>query len=164
MELKKFEMRAVFGLVVIALLTRLLPHPPNFAPITSIALFTGVHFLNKRLAIFIPLLCMFLTDLYIGIHSLMPIIYLSFVMISILGMKAKSISLGVVLSASTLFFIVSNLGVWYFYYPHSWAGLSSCFILAIPFFVYSLMGDLFYTSILQFSFNKLKQFSFSIGK
>jgi hypothetical protein len=85
-------------------------------------------------------------------------------MISILGMKAKSISLGVVLSASTLFFIVSNLGVWYFYYPHNWAGLSSCFILAIPFFVNSLMGDLFYTSLLQFSFNKLKQFSFTIAK
>ena len=157
-------MRVVFGLVVVALLTRLLPHPPNFAPITSIALFTGFHFVNKRLALFIPLICMFLTDLILGVHSLMPIIYLSFVLISMIGLKAKSLSLGAVLSASSLFFIVSNLGVWYFYYPLTWAGLSSCFILAIPFFINALMGDLFYTSVLQFSFNKLKQSSYTFIK
>lgn len=160
----KVEMKVVFGLVVVALLTRLLPHPPNFAPITSIALFTGFHFVNKRLALFIPLICMFLTDLILGVHSLMPIIYLSFVLISMIGLKAKSLSLGTVLSASSLFFIVSNLGVWYFYYPLTWAGLSSCFILAIPFFINALMGDLFYTSVLQFSFNKLKQSSYSFIK
>lgn len=164
MGLNKVEMRVVFGLVVVALLTRLLPHPPNFAPITSIALFTGFHFVNKRLALFIPLICMFLTDLILGVHSLMPIIYLSFVLISMIGLKAKSLSLGIVLSASSLFFIVSNLGVWYFYYPLTWAGLSSCFILAIPFFINALMGDLFYTSVLQFSFNKLKQSSYSFIK
>jgi hypothetical protein len=164
MGLNKVEMRVVFVLVVVALLTRLLPHPPNFAPITSIALFTGFHFVNKRLALFIPLICMFLTDLILGVHSLMPIIYLSFVMISMIGLKAKSLSLGTVLSASSLFFIVSNLGVWYFYYPLTWAGLSSCFILAIPFFINALMGDLFYTSVLQFSFNKLKQSSYSFIK
>ena len=164
MGLNKVEMRVVFGLVVVALLTRLLPHPPNFAPITSIALFTGFHFVNKRLALFIPLICMFLTDLILGVHSLMPIIYLSFVLISIIGLKAKSLSLGTILSASSLFFIVSNLGVWYFYYPLTWAGLSSCFILAIPFFINALMGDLFYTSVLQFSFNKLKQSSYSFLK
>ena len=164
MGLNKVEMRVVFGLVVVALLTRLLPHPPNFAPITSIALFTGFHFVNKRLALFIPLICMFLTDLILGVHSLMPIIYLSFFLISMIGLKAKSLSLGTVLSASSLFFIVSNLGVWYFYYPLTWAGLSSCFILAIPFFINALMGDLFYTSVLQFSFNKLKQSSYSFLK
>ncbi|MDC1031408.1 hypothetical protein OAV72_02360 [Flavobacteriaceae bacterium] len=164
MGLNKVEMRVVFGLVVVALLTRLLPHPPNFAPITSIALFTGFHFVNKRLALFIPLICMFLTDLILGVHSLMPIIYLSFVLISMIGLKAKSLSLGTVLSASSLFFIVSNLGVWYFFYPLTWAGLSSCFIFAIPFFINALMGDLFYTFVLQFSFNKLKQSSYSFIK
>ena len=164
MGLNKVEIRVFFGLVVIALLTRLLPHPPNFAPITSIALFTGFHFVNKRLALFIPLVCMFLTDLFLGVHSLMPIIYLSFVLISMIGLRAKSISLGTVLFASTLFFVVSNLGGWYFYYPHTWVGLTSCFVLAIPFFVNAIMGDLFYTSVLQFSFNKIRKPSYSFIK
>ena len=158
--MNKIELKAVFGLVILALCTRLLPHPPNFAPITGIALFTGHHFVNKRLALFIPIFCMFVTDLYLGIHSLMPIIYLSFVMISILGFRAKSISLGTVVVASLLFFILSNLGVWYFYYPLNWAGFISCFILAIPFFVNSLMGDLFYTSVLQFSYKRFIESSF----
>lgn len=164
MESNKVEIKLFLGLVILAILTRLLPHPPNFAPITSIALFTGFHFANKRLAIFIPLFCMFLSDLYLGIHSLMPLIYLTFVMISVIGIRVNSISFGIVISASTLFFIISNLGVWYFYYPHTWIGLSSCFILAIPFFINSLMGDLFYTFLLQFSFNKLNQSYFTFVK
>ena len=160
MEMNKVESKAIFGLVILAFCTRLLPHPPNFAPITGIALFTGHHFVNKRLALFIPIFCMFVTDLYLGIHSLMPIIYLSFVMISMLGFRAKSISLGTVVVASSLFFILSNLGVWYFYYPLNWAGFINCFILAIPFFVNSLMGDLFYTSVLQFSYKRFIESSF----
>ena len=157
MGFKKNEMKVVFGLVILAILTRLLPHPPNFAPITSIALFTGFHFVNKRLALFIPLGCMFLTDLYLGLHSLMPVIYISFALISFIGFNAKSLSFLIVLGASMSFFIISNLGVWYFHYPNNWEGLVSCFVLAIPFFINSLAGDLFYTSILQFSFQKINQ-------
>ena len=81
-------------------------------------------------------------------------------MISMLGFRAKSISLGTVVVASSLFFILSNLGVWYFYYPLNWAGFINCFILAIPFFVNSLMGDLFYTSVLQFSYKRFIESSF----
>ena len=79
MENNKSGMTIILGLVILAFFTRLLPHPPNFAPITGIALFTGFHFINKRLAMFLPLACMFFTDLYIGFHSLMPVIYLSLI-------------------------------------------------------------------------------------
>jgi len=159
MHMQRIEMKAVFGLILIAILTRLLPHPPNFAPITSIALFSGFHFANKRLALFVPLIAMFISDLFIGVHSLMPVIYLSFLLISILSFYMKSLSISNVVLASTLFFVMSNLGVWYFYYPLTWAGLTSCFVLAIPFFVNALAGDLFYTSVLQFSFKKVKTYA-----
>lgn len=157
--MQRIEMKAVFGLILIAILTRLLPHPPNFAPITSIALFSGFHFANKRLALFVPLIAMFISDLFIGVHSLMPVIYLSFLLISILSFYMKSLSISNVVLASTLFFVMSNLGVWYFYYPLTWVGLTSCFVLAIPFFVNALAGDLFYTSVLQFSFKKVKTYA-----
>jgi len=157
--MQRIEMKAVFGLILIAILTRLLPHPPNIAPITSIALFSGFHFANKRLALFVPLIAMFISDLFIGVHSLMPVIYLSFLLISILSFYMKSLSISNVVLASTLFFVMSNLGVWYFYYPLTWAGLTSCFVLAIPFFVNALAGDLFYTSVLQFSFKKVKTYA-----
>jgi len=157
--MQRIEMKAVFGLILIAILTRLLPHPPNFAPITSIALFSGFHFANKRLALFVPLIAMFISDLFIGVHSFMPVIYLSFLLISILSFYMKSLSISNVVLASTLFFVMSNLGVWYFYYPLTWVGLTSCFVLAIPFFVNALAGDLFYTSVLQFSFKKVKTYA-----
>ena len=156
----KEEIKVIFGLILIAILTRLLPHPPNFAPITSIALFSGFHFSNKRIAILIPLVGMFLSDIFLGLHSLIPVIYLSFILISVKSFYIKALSFTNVLLASTLFFVFSNLGVWYFYYPHNWGGLSTCFVLAIPFFVNAIAGDLFYTSVLQFSFKKIKPISF----
>ena len=155
MELNKDEMKIAIGLVILALLTRVLPHPPNFAPITGIALFTGFNFANKRLALFIPLFCMLVTDIFLGFHSLVPIIYSCFILISFIGFKAKSLSFLTVLGASVSFFIISNLGVWYFFYPKDLNGLISCFVLAIPFFINTLAGDLFYTALLQFSFKKI---------
>jgi hypothetical protein len=160
--MSKEEIKVIFGLILIAILTRLLPHPPNFAPITSIALFSGFHFSNKRIAILIPLVGMFLSDIFLGLHSLMPVIYLSFILISVMSFYIKTLSFTNVFLASTLFFVFSNLGVWYFYYPHNWGGLSTCFVLAIPFFYNAIAGDLFYTSVLQFSFKKIKTISFSL--
>ena len=160
--MQKGEIKVIFGLILIAIISRLLPHPPNFAPITSIALFSGFHLSNKRISILIPLVGMFFSDIFIGLHSLMPVIYLSFVLISVMSFYIKTISIGNVILASTLFFIFSNLGVWYLYYPLTWSGLTTCFVLAIPFFVNSIAGDLFYTSVLQFSFKKIKSLSFSL--
>ena len=164
MVFNKDEIRIVFGLVILALLTRFLPHPPNFAPITGIALFTGFNFTNKRLALFVPLFCMLITDIFLGFHSLVPIVYCCFILISFIGIKAKSLSFLVVLGASVSFFIISNLGVWYLSYPKDLNGLINCFVLAIPFFINTLAGDLFYTAILQFSFNKLRIKSLNTNK
>ena len=47
----------IISLVILAVATRLLPHPPNVAPITGIALFAGHRFGDKRLAFIIPILC-----------------------------------------------------------------------------------------------------------
>ena len=159
--MQKIEMKAVFGLIVLAIITRLMPHPPNFAPITGIALFSGYHFVNKRIALLIPLVGLFISDLFIGLHALIPVIYMSFVLITVMGLYVKKLSLPEVLGASFSFFILSNLGVWYFYYPLTQAGLIQCFIMALPFFANTLAGDLFYTALLQFSFEKFIRTSLS---
>ncbi|MDA7711055.1 hypothetical protein N8873_03215 [Flavobacteriaceae bacterium] len=156
-----FNGSVILGLIVLALLSRLIPHPPNFAPITSIALFAGFHSSKKIWALQLPIGCMFITDLFLGLHSLIPIVYASFFLISYIGIRAKSLSLGTVLLASTSFFVFSNLGVWYYYYPLTWEGFMSCFVLALPFYANALAGDLFYTSVLNFSFSKIKGLRFS---
>jgi len=73
----------VLSLLVLAVITRLLPHPPNVTPIAAIALFGGCNIKDKNLAFVLPLLCMFLTDLFLGFHIIMPFVYLSFLGIPI---------------------------------------------------------------------------------
>ena len=140
-----------------AVITRLLPHPPNVTPIAAIALFGGCNIKDKNLAFVLPLLCMFLTDLFLGFHIIMPFVYLSFMCISYIGINSEKITNGTIFGSSLLFFLVTNFGVWFFGYPNTLAGLVSCYTLALPFFVNTIIGDLVFTHSLNYSFSKIKQ-------
>ena len=147
----------VLSLLVLAVITRLLPHPPNVTPIAAIALFGGCDIKDKNLAFVLPLLCMFLTDLFLGFHMIMPFVYLSFMCISYIGINSEKITNGTIFGSSLLFFLVTNFGVWFFGYPNTLAGLVSCYTLALPFFVNTIIGDLVFTHSLNYSFSKIKQ-------
>ncbi|MBI3266870.1 MAG: hypothetical protein HYZ67_07455 [Chlamydiae bacterium] len=143
------------GIVLIAALSRLIPHPPNATPLAAIALFGGAYFSKKYLAFLVPFLSLFLSDLVIGIDPEMGAVYLSFAMIVGIGLllqKRKSfLSLfSASLTSSVLFFLVTNFSVWLGgrLYPKTLSGLETCFIAAIPFFRNTLLGDLFYVTIL----------------
>ena len=60
------------------------------------------------------------------------------------------------LSGAFLFFFITNFGVWLLGFPNTMAGLISCYTLAIPFFVNTILGDLFFTHTLNYSFNKIE--------
>ena len=142
------------GIVLLAALSRFLPHPPNVAPIMAIALFGGTYF-EKRPALAVPLAALLLSDLLLGFHRLMPIIYLCFMAMVLIGRwisKNKSAPRIAVaaLASSFGFFVVTNFGVWAFesLYPKTWAGLVACYVAAIPFLQNSLAGDAAYTLIL----------------
>ena len=147
----------IVSMILLAVATRLLPHPPNVAPITGIALFAGHRFGDKRLAFIIPILCMFISDIFLGFHSTLPFVYLAFICISFVGIYSKRIHNGTILTSSTLFFIVTNFGVWLLGYPNTFAGLISCYSLAIPFFINTILGDLFFTHTLNYSLNKIEK-------
>src|SRR5690606_10219470 len=55
------------GMVLLVALTRLLPHPPNFTPVESMALFSGAFFLDRRIALLVPLAAMLLSDLALAL-------------------------------------------------------------------------------------------------
>ena len=126
-------------MVMLAVATRLLPHPPNVAPIAGIALFAGHRFGDKRLAFVIPILCMFLSDLFLGFHSTLPFVYIAFIGISFLGVYSKKIHNSTILTSSTIFFIITNFGVWLLGYPNTIAGFISCYTLALPFFINTIL-------------------------
>jgi hypothetical protein len=142
-------------MVVAAAAFRILPHPPNFSPIAAVALFGGAHFADRRAAFLVPLAAMFLSDLVLGLHALMPVIYGCFALVVCLGLLLRQRRSPVhiaalTLTASLLFFTISNFAVWAFsgMYPRTGAGLAACYAAALPFFQNTLAGDLCFTTVL----------------
>ncbi|MDI6766019.1 MAG: hypothetical protein QME52_04260 [Bacteroidota bacterium] len=144
-----------FSIILMAALSRLLPHPPNVAPITALALFGGVY-LDKKHTFIVPIAAMLIADFFIGFHSEMLWVYASFIAIGFIGLwlrKHKGIltGIGATLIGSVLFFVVTNFGVWLsptFMYPRTLDGLLQCYAAAIPFFRNTLAGDFIYVGVL----------------
>ena len=143
----------VIAIVIIAVLSRLVPHPPNFTPVTAIALFSIINLKNKYLALSIPIICLFVSDLILGISLINLFVYFSFILISILGYFLKKINLTSVVSSSLIFFVVTNFGVWLIGYPNTVEGFITCYVAALPFFGWTIAGDLFYSYSAKFSLN-----------
>lgn len=151
-------------IVLAAAATRLLPHPPNLTAMTALALFGGAYFTDRRLAMLVPLLALLLSDLALGLYwswdyralqAHMWVQYVSFLGIVCMGFLLRE-SRGalriatVTLSASVLFFVVTNFGEWVFqpWYPKNAAGFVASYVAAIPFFRNTLIGDALYTTLL----------------
>jgi len=138
--------------IIAAVILRLIPHLPNFAPIAALGLFGGVY-LNKKYALLVPLLAMLVSDYFIGFAEL-PVtisIYFSFFLIGLIGLWLKnhknfSNIFGATLAGSILFFVITNFAVWAAtpWYTKTWQGFLECYILAVPFFRNTILGDLFY--------------------
>ena len=57
----------VAGMILIAALSRVIPHPPNFSPIEAVALFGGAYFARRAWAIVVPLVAMAISDVVLGL-------------------------------------------------------------------------------------------------
>ncbi len=153
--MSKSRLLVVVLMILAAAASRLIPHPPNLASITAVALFGGAYLTNKRLALIVPIAALFLSDLILGFYRHMEIVYGSFLLVVFLGfwLQRKRSALriaGAALASSAIFFIVTNFGVWAFesLYPKTAAGLLACYVAAIPFFQNTLVGDALYTAVL----------------
>jgi hypothetical protein len=144
------KLNFIIILIGIAILSRLIPHPPNFTPITAIALFSTIHFKNKILTYLIPIIGLFISDLILGLSMVNLFVYISFIVITFIGFKFQKINNYSILLSSTTFFIVSNFGVWILGYPKTIEGLILCYYMALPFFIYTIMGDLFYSYAMKY--------------
>ena len=150
----------IASIVILAVLSRVVPHPPNFAPITGIALFSSKKIKNKLFGVLLPIIPLFISDLFIGISFINIFVYISFIIIYFLGTISPKIDVKTVFLSSVIFFILTNLGVWYFGYPKNIEGLITCFTLAIPFFINTILGDLLYSFILFRSYKAVEKFKF----
>ena len=144
--------KLLIAFVLIAILSRLIPHLPNFTAVTATALFAGRHFKHRALAFAAPLLVMMISDLAIGFYTISWFVYASFAAVVFLGQWSKKMNLLTVLASSLTFFVISNFGVWLLGYPLTVEGFIACYTAAIPFFRNAILGDLFYAAILYYSF------------
>ncbi len=153
--MNKTKLLIIVAIIGVAALFRFLPHPPNFVPLTAIALFAGAYITDKRLAFIIPIGAMFISDVVIGFHSTMLFVYASLIAMVGIGMllqnrkRVAPIAIATI-SGSILFFIVTNFGVWTMgtMYPKTIEGLISCYVAAVPFFRNALTGDIVYVTLL----------------
>ena len=148
----------IIALFIFGLVTRLIPHLPNFTPILAISLFSGAY-LNKRYAIWFPIVLYTVSELIIGINAVILFTGGSIFLITLLGWKLRNrVSLKnnliFALFSSILFFIVTNFGVWLIgWYPPTLAGLIQCYIAGIPFFRISILAILSYVTLLTLAYN-----------
>lgn len=165
---KKFSNIHFFPIFLIGILvfSRLIPHPPNFTPIITAAIFSGYLFKNFNLSVIILGISMILTDILIGTHSTMLYVYISLFLICFLSNKIlnflnlKNIfffSLG----GSILFFLISNFGVWIGgeLYEKNFEGLVTCYYMAIPFFKNTLISTLLFSYLSLIILNYKKKIS-----
>lgn len=148
-------------LTTLGAVARLLPHPPNFAPVGATSLFAGAR-LPRWQAYLVPLALMAVTDPILSpLYGFKPysryllFTYVAFLISVWLGRRLRnteSISriAAITVLNSIQFFLVTNFGSWLWFqgYPRTAAGLAGCYVAAIPFFGWTLAGDMVYTALL----------------
>jgi hypothetical protein len=142
---------------------------PNAAPVAALALFAGYFLRSPWMALAVPLSVMAVSDWFLGGYAwqMMALVY---------GMLAMPVAMrpwlrrafrlhetgaggpwaptaglvGSSLACSVLFFVVTNFGVWLMFgtYAPTLEGLWHCYLSAIPFFRYTLAGDLGFALVL----------------
>ncbi len=167
MNSKIFSPRFLFITIaiLIAAISRLLPHPFNFTPIGAMALFGGACLTpslkgaRKIIAFVIPLLAMFLSDFIFqisfgyGFHNTIIYVYASFVLITCIGILInRNVRPGTIILASLisslLFFFITNGGVWAASGMQSgFNGLISTLLAGIPFYNHEVFGSFFFNTI-----------------
>ena len=142
----------LYLMIIAGVLLRLAPHPDNVTPLMGVAIFSGFY-LRSKYAWILPLLLLFVSDIFIGFYlfPIMIAVYLSFAASGLIGRYAikrpRSLSIvGATLGSSILSYVVTNLAVWLFAgnYPLNWQGLSQCYLMALPYFRNSLIGNFGY--------------------
>lgn len=146
------------SLVVAMIAFRFMPHPENLAPIGAFALMGGLY-LNRRLALVVPVLVLVLSDGllntrmgYAAFHAPRLLDYAVFLGIGLAAVairnKGWKVQFGGAVAVPFVFFGVSNFGVWLTGlglsgqpYAKSLTGLLECYAAGLPFLRGSLLGD-----------------------
>ena len=144
-------LKFTLGVLIVLSASRFVPHPPNFTSLLALSFYIPA-LLGKR---FIPalLISFAITDFIIGFHNTTFFTWGSVVLI---GLIVNYFNYSIIyrilgsLMGAVIFFVVTNFGVWVTgFYGYTFTGLISCYLLAIPFSVYSLISTLTFSSLIE---------------
>ena len=139
---------------------------PNFKPVAALVLFGGFFFRRALTALIALIGVMFVSDIWLGTYAwpVLLSVYLSLAAAAALGCwirrsegqssKVNTQTLArftfASVTMSSLFFAFTNGAVWMAgqWYPRTWEGLCDCYLAGVPFYRATLMGDLFFTSVI----------------
>lgn len=169
MKLNKSLILSFVLLIVVAAVYRVIPSRPfGFAPQIAMAIFGGALIKDRKWAFALPIFSMFLSDLLYqalynagitttaGFYNGQLMNYFLFALMVVIGFYIKKINFLQVglasLVAPTVFFLLSNFGVWLFGggwgHPKTFEGLLLTYKDGIPFYQGGVYSTLFFSLIL----------------
>src|SRR5215510_9947044 len=157
MDLSPAELSLAMSLVGLDVVARLAPHAPNVTPIAASALFAGMVLRSRALALAVPLSALLVSDLVVGSYDwrITMVVYAALALPALLARWGRAwrpvvVLAPLVLSSSLLFFTTTNFAVWAFsgMYAHDLHGLVHCYAAALPFLQNTVIGDMFWATLL----------------
>jgi hypothetical protein len=156
----------VSTIVILAALSRLLPHPYNFSPVVALALFSGAMFGKNKYAFTFPLLAYLVSDVLVMalLYGQMNYVdyffnqngFVMYIALALVVVSGKFVQpnkvvqvFGGSLIASFLFFLITNAACWpgNAMYSQNISGLFESLVAGIPFYRTAVIGDLFYSGL-----------------
>ena len=146
-------LKGIIFFTLLLVLSRVVPHPPNFTPILAGIIF--LPFIKKDFifSMIVPIAVMLISDFIIGMHSLMFWTYLPILILSFLAFYFYQDSfwrvINLAIFSPIIFFILSNFGVWVnsAKYSRDFSGLVECYIYAIPFYASSAISCILFSIV-----------------
>jgi len=144
-------LKFTIGIFLVLASSRFIPHPPNFTSLIALSFYIPV-FLGLR---YLPalMLSFLITDIFIGFHNLT---FFTWGSVLVIGLAAKYFKKNIykrivgALFGALIFFIITNFGVWLIgSYGYSFKGILNCYILALPFFGYSLISTFVFSTLIE---------------
>ena len=144
-------LKITFGILIALSVSRFIPHPPNFTSLIALSFYIpailGIRYLPALVISFV------VTDVVIGLHSITFFTWGSVIIIGLISVyftfSILSRLSGALLGA-LIFYLISNFGVWITgSYGYTIEGLIACYTLAIPFFGYTLVSTIVFSSIIE---------------
>jgi len=151
--------RIIICVLIVLSASRFIPHPPNFTSLIALSFYVPAFFGLSYLPVVVISLA--ITDLIIGFHSTILFTWGSVILIGLFSkyfLVSYMYRISGALIGAILFYLLTNFGVWLGgSYGYNMTGLVNCYILALPFFGYTLISTILFSCVIEILYSIYKK-------